>query len=252
MSTETRPGAALSATMNQPLFPDVTRDDVFRLETRSLWLRWPRHGDVAALRAFASLKQVAEMTGSWPHPLPEGEAEKRIFQARKANATGSSLILALTPRAKPNLQIGTIGISRASAPGREDDVQIGYMLHPDHWGRGFAVEAVQAVLNTVFGYTSTASVSALTRVVNPASRRVLEKCGFRQTGSLMRDLPARGGMVPCDEFALDRKTWAALVNWGASAPARPAPIAAAEQAQGPGMPGDESGGLMSGVALNCA
>ncbi len=258
MNTETRTSAALPATpiqplFPQPLFPDVTRDDVFRLETQRLWLRWPRHGDVAALSGFAGMKQVAEMTGSWPHPLPDGEAEKRIFQARKANATGSSLILALTPRARPNLQIGTIGVSRSAVPGRENDVQIGYMLHPEHWGRGLIVEAVQSVLNTVFSYTPTESVSAWTRVINPASRRVLEKCGFRHTGSVMRHLPARGGVLPCDEFTLDRKTWAALVNWGASAPARSAPVPAGEgHAKALADPADPTGGLMSGITLNCA
>lgn len=253
MSTETRTSAEPSATTTEPLFPDVTRDDVFRLETPRLWLRWPRHGDVAALTAFSSLKEVAEMTGTWPHPLPEGEAERRIFKARKANATGSSLILALTPRARPNLQIGTIGVSRSTVPGRVDDVQIGYMLHPDHWGRGLIVEAVQSVLNTVFSYTPTASVSAWTRVINPASRRVLEKCGFRHTGSVLRDLPARGGVLPCDEFTLDRKTWAALVSWGVSAPTRPAPAQTdPDHARASTGPGDPSGGLMSGITLNCA
>ena len=31
------------------MFPDLTRDDVFRLETRRLWLRWPRLADVQAI-----------------------------------------------------------------------------------------------------------------------------------------------------------------------------------------------------------
>ena len=204
-----------------PLFPDLTRDDVFRLETQRLWLRWPRHGDAAALGAFAGLKQVAEMTGSWPHPLPEGEAERRIFEARKANATGTSLVLALTPRARPSHQIGLIGIRRSKLPGREQEVEIGYMLHPEFWGQGLMIEAAQAVLNTVFGYTATPAVNAWTRVVNPASRRLLEKCGFRHNGSALRDLPARGGMLPCDGFVLDRKTWAALVSWRQSVPVLP-------------------------------
>ncbi|MCU0733197.1 MAG: GNAT family N-acetyltransferase [Hyphomonas sp.] len=193
-----------------PLFPDVTRDDVFRLETRRLWLRWPRHGDIAALRDFAGLGEVAEMTGSWPHPLPDGEAERRIFAARKANATGVSLILAITPRARPNLQIGVLAVTATAS---RDEVELGYMLHPAHRGQGLMVEAVQAVLNTVFSYTPVARVTAWSRVVNPASRRVLEKCGFRHIGSALRDLPARGGMNPCDEFVLDAGTWAALVNW---------------------------------------
>lgn len=215
------PASHLAAAGPAPLFPDLTRDDVFRLETPRLWLRWPRHSDTAALVGFAGLKQVAEMTGSWPHPLPEGEAERRIFEARKANATGASLILALTPRARPNHQIGVIGIGRSKLPGREQDVEIGYMLHPDLWGQGLMIEAAQAVLNTVFGYTAAPAVNGWTRVVNPASRRLLEKCGFRHNGSALRDLPARGGMLPCEAFVLDRKTWAALVNWRQSAPVLP-------------------------------
>jgi hypothetical protein len=114
-----------------------------------------------------------------------------------------------------------IGIGRSKLPGREQDVEIGYMLHPDLWGQGLMIEAAQAVLNTVFGYTAAPAVNAWTRVVNPASRRLLEKCGFRHNGTALRDLPARGGMLPCDTFVLDRKTWAALVNWRQSAPVPP-------------------------------
>jgi RimJ/RimL family protein N-acetyltransferase len=254
------PASHLAADGPAPLFPDLTRDDVFRLETPRLWLRWPRHSDTAAYRAFAGLKQVAEMTGSWPHPLPEGEVERRIFEARKANATGTSLILALTPRARPNHQIGVIAISRGKLPGREQDVEIGYMLHPEFWGQGLMIEAAQAVLNTVFGYTAAPAVNAWTRVVNPASRRLLEKCGFRHNGSALRDLPARGGMLPCDAFVLDRKTWAALVNWRQSAPVLPQSgpqVDLAVRAQ-PGMPfgkvaGLSAGGVIpSGGVLTCA
>jgi RimJ/RimL family protein N-acetyltransferase len=220
-----------------PLFPDVTRDDVFRLETRRLWLRWPRHADAPALRSFAGLREVAEMTGSWPHPLPEGEPERRIFEARKANATGVSLVLAMTPRGRPNQQIGVIGVGRGKAGVGEADAEIGYMLHPDFWGQGLVVEAVQSALDTLFAYTDARSVGAWARVINPASRRVLEKCGFRHAGSMLRDQPVRGGMIPCDGFVLDRKSWAALVNWSHNAPVR----ATAES-----MPADPAG------VVNCA
>ena len=52
------------------MFPDLTRDDVFRLETRRLWLRWPRHADVQAIVRLAGETAVAEMTASIPHPYP--------------------------------------------------------------------------------------------------------------------------------------------------------------------------------------
>ena len=41
------------------MFPDLTRDDVFRLETRRLWLRWPREADVPSLVRLAGEKVVA-------------------------------------------------------------------------------------------------------------------------------------------------------------------------------------------------
>ena len=65
-------------------------------------------------------------------------------------------------------------------------------------------------------------------MINPASRRVLEKSGFRQEGSFLKSLPARGGLFPCEQFRLDRSTWAALKSWSASGWA---PLPAAEQQQ---------------------
>ena len=35
------------------MFPELTRDDVFRLETRRLWLRWPRMADANAILRLA-------------------------------------------------------------------------------------------------------------------------------------------------------------------------------------------------------
>ena len=61
------------------MFPDLTRDDIFRLETERLWLRWPRASDAAAITAFASLPEVAQMTDAIPHPYPAGEADRFIF-----------------------------------------------------------------------------------------------------------------------------------------------------------------------------
>jgi hypothetical protein len=64
------------------MFPDLTRDDVFRLETRRLWLRWPRLADAQAITRLAGEKAVAEMTARIPHPYTPEEAERFIFQAR--------------------------------------------------------------------------------------------------------------------------------------------------------------------------
>lgn len=215
-----------------PLFPCVTRDDVFHLATRRLWLRWPRLADGPALEAVAGLKQVAEMTGSTPHPLPRGESERMIFDARKANATGRSLVLALSPRSRPAQFLGMIAVEPAragegSGEGSIGELELGYMLHPDHAGQGLMAEAAQAVIDAVFTFTAIETIGAWTRVINPASRRVLEKCGFAALGGAMRHLPARGGMQPVDLFLLQRRSWAISTGWRLAPPA-PASVEGAE------------------------
>lgn len=190
------------------MFPELTRDDVFRIETRRLWLRWPRVQDATAIARMASVREVAEMTGTVPHPYPKGAAEHFIFEARKGNATGCSLRLAIAPRSAPEQCLGII--SARSQPG---GVDMGYWLGEAHWGEGFATEAAHALVDAVFTYTEVTAMSASARVINPASRNVIEKCGFQFVGSDMADAPARGGRVAVDRFRLSRTTWASLRAW---------------------------------------
>jgi len=61
------------------------------------------------------------------------------------------------------------------------------------------------------------SLAGAARVVNPAARRVLEKCGFQWTGVGLARVRALGASVPVDRFQLDRRTWASIRAWGAGA-----------------------------------
>src|SRR5208337_3137110 len=88
------------------MFPDLTCDDVFRLETKRLWLRWPRATDAAAIAEFAAKAEVAQMTAEIPHPYPPQEAGRFIFEARAENAAGGALHLALTHKAAARALIG--------------------------------------------------------------------------------------------------------------------------------------------------
>ncbi len=191
------------------MFPDLTRDDVFRIETARLWLRWARIADVAAISRVMSVKQVAEMTATWPHPLPDGEVDRRVFEMRKNNATGSGLSLVMALKSSPDEVIGIVG-GRFNPPGT---FGFGYALHPDFWGEGYATEAVQALMDTVFMLSDARQVSASVRVFNEASRRVLEKSGFQSDGAGFEDMPARGGRLPSDRFRLTRTNWSALKGW---------------------------------------
>lgn len=193
------------------MFPDLTRDDVFRLETRRLWLRWARLADAQAIVRLAGEKAVAEMTARIPHPYHPDDAERFIFQSRRSNADGQGLQLAITPVAKPNSLIGMVGISPSPETGKPD---LGYWLGSPYWGKGYATEAVRALIDAFFAYGEEDEVTACARVINPGSRRVLEKCGFAYQGAGLSELPARCGLYPVDHFRLDRRTWESLKAWG--------------------------------------
>ena len=65
---------------------------------------------------------------------------------------------------------------------RDDAPEIGYWLGVPFWGNGYATEAARALIDHAFGDLGYAVLTAGARVSNPASRRVLEKCGFQWTG----------------------------------------------------------------------
>ena len=59
--------------------------------------------------------------------------------------------------------------------------EIGYRLIKSAWGKGYGTEGVRALLDFAFNSLGLDRVSAETMAVNHASRRVLEKAGFRHT-----------------------------------------------------------------------
>jgi RimJ/RimL family protein N-acetyltransferase len=189
------------------MFPDLARDDVFRLETARLWLRWPRICDAAAIHKFCSQWEVARYTARIPHPYPPGSAERFIYAAREANSAGRDLALVMTPIKGKSDAIGSISLE---SRGR-DRLALGFALAPEVWGKGLATEAAEAMIDAAFGLTSTIEILASVRVENEASRSVLEKCGFAFVGTGLQGAPARGGMVECHSLRLARTHWAGAV-----------------------------------------
>jgi RimJ/RimL family protein N-acetyltransferase len=186
------------------MFPDLARDDVFRLETPRLWLRWPRICDAASIHRFCSQWEVARYTARIPHPYPAGSAERFIYAAREANASGRDLTLVMTtPKGKCDA-VGSISLESRGA----DRLALGFALAPEAWGKGLATEAVEAVVGAAFSLTPAVEILASVRVENEASKAVLNKSGFALVGTGLQGAPARGGMVECESFRLVRGDWA--------------------------------------------
>ncbi len=182
------------------MFPDLLRDDVFRLETRRLWLRWPRAADAALIASLEGEQDMAEMTAYRPHPYPPGAAAEFVLKARADNMGGDALVLALAPKARPGDIIGAIALRRSG----EQNATLDFWLGKPFWSQGYVSEAVRALTNMAFSFTDLAEIHASLRQDHAAARRALEACGFHAAGPGVETAPARGGMIPIERFALSR------------------------------------------------
>lgn len=161
------------------MFPDLMRDDVFRLETARLWLRWPRQSDARAVADIACARESVDLSASIPHLAPRGDADGFVVAARGDNMLGARLTLAITPKARPNVLIGMVGVAPGDAPG---EGELGYWIGAPWQGAGHTTEAVQALIGACFDIAGLDAITAAVEAGNPAARRVLEKCGFAPAG----------------------------------------------------------------------
>lgn len=203
------------------MLQEFTTEGVFRgtstivLETERLTLRQPTLADVKAIACLANDRRIAENTRRLPHPYTLRDAE--ILIAAIA-ADKSHFAFLIEHEGAP---IGMAGIEpRGTVP------ELGCWLGVEHWGRGFATEAARAAIDHAFAEFGLAQIAAGARVVDPASRRVLEKCGFQWTGVELHRFLALGSSTPVDRFRLDRGVWASLRRWREAARRASPPIAA--------------------------
>lgn len=80
--------------------------------------------------------------------------------------------------------------------------QLGYWLGRPFHGQGYMTEAARAVLDRHFASGGGAVMSGY-MTGNDASRKVLEKLGFRPAGLVMRHANSHGGEVPIHQMRLD-------------------------------------------------
>jgi [ribosomal protein S5]-alanine N-acetyltransferase len=66
----------------------------------------------------------------------------------------------------------------------EHRAQLGYVVHQPFWGRGFATRAVEVLVERLEAVPGISRIWATCALDNPASARVLEKCGFQREGVL--------------------------------------------------------------------
>lgn len=84
-----------------------------------------------------------------------------------------------------------------------DEIEVGYCLHPNYWNKGYATEALEIAIKELFriGYKT---VVAAHFVENHASGRVMQKCGMKKIDKT-EVIEYQGSKHQCIYYAINNK-----------------------------------------------
>lgn len=129
------------------------------------------------LDVLAALLAHPVVMHHWPAPLTGDESRAWLDkQLARYDADGCGYwMVELKATGEP---IGQAGIMFIDIDGKRE-AGLGYMIHADHWGRGYATEAAAACVEWAFANLDVARVVAPVRPVNAPSIRVAEEIGMK-------------------------------------------------------------------------
>jgi RimJ/RimL family protein N-acetyltransferase len=148
------------------------------LTTERLELWQPQAGDFAGIDAIYMDPRTLEFLGTWTPSAADSFA--RLLR----NAGGWALygygIFSVRKQGEPQI-IGTCGVFRSYrgfAEGLNDVPEAGWIVHPDHWGHGYAGEAMAAIMPWFDRAHGQQRVACMIEQGHTVSERLAAKLGF--------------------------------------------------------------------------
>jgi len=150
------------------------------IETERLILREFKEDDFEGVHQYASDPDVTKYMVWGPNSKKQTEKfiEERIDQQTQTTRKDYDLAITL----KSEELIGVCGIDDIKLRNRKGE--LGYCLNKDHWGKGYATEAAETLLDFGFTELELHRIHAKCDTRNTQSARVLEKVGMKQEGKL--------------------------------------------------------------------
>ena len=159
---------------------------------------WQR-GDEHALVKYANNRNVwINLKDHFPHPYTMEDAEAWV-QSQQDRDTPTNFAIANADEA-----IGAIGL-RLQGDVFRRSAEVGYWLGEPFWGQGIATQALRALTEYAFTTFDLVRLYATVKEWNPASARVLEKCGFTLEGRLRKSATKDGKTIDTLLYALVRE-----------------------------------------------
>ena len=150
-----------------------------QLRTRRLKLRPFQIADGPTVERLAGDRAIADTTLNIPHPYPEGGGAQWIATHADDWNRGERLTLAICSRFDAEELFGAISLHIST---QHSNAEIGYWLSVNNWGKGYATEATEALIDYAFTALRLHRLQARHFTRNVASGRVLQKVGMQLEG----------------------------------------------------------------------
>jgi RimJ/RimL family protein N-acetyltransferase len=179
------------------------------LTTDRLTLREFTENDWPAVLAYQQDPRYLRTYEWTERTVPDVQAFVQMFLDNQAAQPRTKFQLAITLKTTGQL-IGNCGLRLKSAHALEAD--IGYELSPEQWGKGYATEAAQAMVNLGFSEFNLHRISAWCLADNVGSVRVLEKVGMKLEGKLRENEYFKNRYWDTLLYAILENDWQNLQN----------------------------------------
>jgi RimJ/RimL family protein N-acetyltransferase len=146
------------------------------LVTDRLVLRRSKTEDAETISAYRSDPEVHRQQG-WERTDPEGVRADIEEMARRAPGEPGGWVQFSVEEREGGRLVGDVGLSPAE--GEPGVIKVGYTMSPAVQGRGYATEAIGALLDYAFGTLGADVARAYASADNLPSIRVAEKVGMR-------------------------------------------------------------------------
>jgi RimJ/RimL family protein N-acetyltransferase len=173
------------------------------IRTQRLLIRKLFMADKEALFGYRSLPEVWKYQ-SW-RPTHIGQAEAFIRENAETLPNTPDAWMQLAVCLPDGRLIGDIGVHFL---GDGAQAEIGYTLHPDYQGGGYATEAVRAILGYLFRELGKHRVTASVDPDNLRSILLLQRIGFRQEAHFIKSFWMDGQWLDDCVFAMLEEEWA--------------------------------------------
>jgi len=174
------------------------------IATERLVLRpWGEEGDLEFLFDVQSRPEVVRWL--YAGPLTRDGAEAAL--ARKRGSTGPESYGYVALLAATGERVADFSLRRTSEEHRQGE--LGFVVHPDHQGAGYATEGARALLRVAFEELGLHRVAGHLEARNTASARVLERLGMRREAHLVENEWVKGEWQSEVVYALLESEWPA-------------------------------------------